>query len=54
VPVVEDMRVFGSGTSQNDANHLEQLGRAGSTIFNDHPLYPMLDTVGPRLSAESN
>jgi hypothetical protein len=34
--VVEDMRVFGSGTSQNDANHLEQLGRAGSTIFNDH------------------
>jgi len=26
--VVEDMRVCGSGTSQNDANHLEQLGRA--------------------------
>jgi len=40
VPVVEDMRVFGSGTSQNDANHLEQLGRAGSTIFNDHRVRP--------------
>jgi hypothetical protein len=54
VPVVEDMRVFGSGTSQNNANHPEQLGRAGSTIFTIIAVDPMLDTARPRLSAESN
>jgi hypothetical protein len=54
VPVVEDMRIFRSGTSGNDANHLEQLGRAGSTIFTIIAVDPMLDTGRPRLSAESN